>query len=96
MALNAGNAAATLGMARDIYDQMDNSLSPGIPPESLPDVREKWKLLAFAIATGVVTHLTGNLEISGATVEGAVSLAVSGSNAGGNVTLNQTGQSVVR
>ncbi|HEX8720455.1 MAG TPA: hypothetical protein VF736_07490 [Pyrinomonadaceae bacterium] len=66
MGLEAGDAAATRGMSRAIYEQMDAVLSPafsGLPPAALDEAREGWRKLSFAIAGGVVGYIVSNMEI---------------------------------
>ncbi len=91
MALQIGDEGATNGMAKDIYEQLNELLKAPVPPEDLAKAQKVWKQLAFGIATGVVTHLLANLEVTGLAVAGQVSLPVAANAAAGNVTLNQTG-----
>lgn len=82
MALVIGDAGATTGMAAAIYAQLQTHLEPGLGGVKEADreqVRDGWRKLAHAIATGVVTHLLENLELSGVQTRGDVSVAVSGS-----------------
>lgn len=68
MALEAGDAAATRGMSRAIYEQLDALLSPEIEasaPDYLEQARDGWRKLSFAIAGGVVAHILSNMEIYG-------------------------------
>ena len=90
MALEIGDEGATSGMAKAIYDKLNELLKTPVPPEDLANAQKVWKQLAFGIATGVVTHLLDNLEITGLAVTGQVSLPIGGNNASGAVTLNQT------
>lgn len=46
--------------------------------EALEAAREGWKQLAFAVANGVVMHLTRNVEISGIQTSGDVAATVAG------------------
>jgi hypothetical protein len=61
--LNAGNEAATTGLAHDIYVVLDAELRPPLedvlenPEEQLPPIQDAWKKLSFCIASGVVDHL---------------------------------------
>src|SRR5262245_6968481 len=63
MPLNAGDPAATGGLARAIYDVLDAQLRPPLeasledPAEQLPPIQDAWKKLSFCIASGVVEHL---------------------------------------
>jgi hypothetical protein len=84
MALQVGNAAATSGMTKAVYDQMNAFLSPplsDLPPEDLAKIRDSWKQLAFAISKGVIDHITANMEIGGVQTTGNISAAVSGTTA---------------
>jgi hypothetical protein len=68
MALEAGDKAATAGMSKTIFDQLDEVLGPGIaslPPADKEAVRDGWRKLAFAVAGGVVGHVVNNMEIFG-------------------------------
>jgi hypothetical protein len=63
MPLNAGDAAATSGLARDIYEVLDAQLRPPLEAaledaaEQLPAIQDAWKKLSFCIASGVVDHV---------------------------------------
>jgi hypothetical protein len=94
MALEAGDIGAGSGMSKEIYDKLNELLSPKVPAENLADAQKGWKELAFAIATGVIAHVTNNLEVtvSGLEVSGSASLPVgSGGQASGTVSLTQVG-----
>jgi hypothetical protein len=81
MALTVGNQNATTGMTRDIYEQMRTILEPdlaGLGEEEIEPIREGWRKLAFAVATGVITHLRTNMEINGIQTRGNVAAAVNG------------------
>jgi hypothetical protein len=68
MALQAGDKAATAGMSKAIFDQLDEVLGPGIaslPPDDREKVRDGWRKLAFAVAVGVVSHIVADMEIFG-------------------------------
>lgn len=68
MALVIGDEQASTGMSKAIFDQIDATLGPGLaalsPADQAP-VKDGWRKLAFAIATGVVNHLLDGLELSG-------------------------------
>jgi hypothetical protein len=83
MALTIGNQNATSGMTKDIYDEISAVMEAGldVDDETLQQMREGWKKLAFAVATGVINHLVANLEISGVQTRGNISAAVSGNTA---------------
>src|SRR5262245_44331572 len=63
MPLNAGDPAATQGLARDIFEVLDAQLRPPLedalehPGEQLPPIQDAWKKLSFCIASGVIDHL---------------------------------------
>ena len=63
MPLNAGDPAATGGLAREIYQVLDAQLRPPLedglehPEEQLPPIQDAWKTLSFCIASGVIEHL---------------------------------------
>ncbi|MCI9870544.1 hypothetical protein [Arthrobacter humicola] len=92
MAMVIGSADAQSGMSKEIFEQMDILLSPALleavdaaagdakvkAQEALEAAREGWKQLAFAVATGVVMHLTRNVEISGIQTTGDVAANVAG------------------
>ena len=68
MALEIGDEQASTGMSKAIYDQLEASMGPGLAglaPDAQEPVKDGWRKLAFAIATGVVSHLLDNLELSG-------------------------------
>ncbi len=68
MALQVGDQTATTGMTKAIFDKLDEALGPGIaslPAADKETVRNGWRKLAFAIAGGVVNHITANMEIFG-------------------------------
>jgi hypothetical protein len=99
MAMQAGDNQASSGMAKDIYDMMDQVMKPSVPPDSLDDARKGWKKLAYAVASGVVAHIKNNMEITGIQTQGNVTTTVTGTVAGtavtgtgtGTVTTSQTG-----
>jgi hypothetical protein len=91
MALQIGDQGATTGMTKEIYDKLNELFKPKVPPENLADAQKGWKDLAFAIATGVVQHITNNAQISGLTVGGTVALPVVNNSASGTLTLPQSG-----
>src|SRR5262245_30951817 len=103
MALEIGNQQASTGMSQAIYDQLNALLSPpleNMAPADLEKVRDGWRKLAFAIATGVVNHIKSNMEIFGIQTSGPVTTAVTGTvsegttvtgTGTGNVTTAQSG-----
>jgi hypothetical protein len=92
MALVIGSEAADEGMSAAIFTQLDRLLSPALlaaveaasgeakakAQEALDTARDQWRGLAFAIATGVVSHLLSNLEVVGVRTRGDVSASGSG------------------
>lgn len=90
MTMTIGTAAAEEGMAKDIFLQVDALLAPplqkavddadgdakSVAQEALDTARTNWRQLAFAIANGVITHLTANMEISGIQTTGNVAASV--------------------
>jgi hypothetical protein len=91
MALQIGDQGATTGMTKEIYDKLNEVLMPKVPSDQLADAQKGWKELAFAIATGVVTHIVEQAEVAGLAVSGNATLTVQGNQATGSVNLNQTG-----
>ncbi len=87
MPLDPGTVAATSGMSKAIFEQMDAVLSPAfsqLPQGDLDQAREGWRKLSFAIAGGVVSHIVANMEIYGIQVAGEIQQI-------GTVTLPQSG-----
>lgn len=85
MALDPGDANASSGMSKAIFDAMDAAMKDGIPAAQLPDVEKGWKKLSAAIAQGVVSHLKDHLDV---TVSG---VQASGTLGGQTVNTTQTG-----
>lgn len=93
MALIIGSEKADAGMSQAIYQEMDNVLSPPLQKavedaqgddakkaaqKILNDARTLWKKLAFAVASGVINHITANMEVFGVTAKCNVTTAVTG------------------
>lgn len=92
MAMVIGTRVADSGMTKAIYDQMNGLLSPPLQEavddataeakpkaqEALDAAREGWKILSFAIATGVINHIVANMEIRGVQTQGNISAGASG------------------
>jgi hypothetical protein len=91
MAMQVGDEQARSGMEKDIYDQMDQIMKPTVPPKNLEDARKGWKKLAFAVASGVITHIKNNMEIAGIQAHGDVTTTVTGTVARNTVTGSGTG-----
>lgn len=88
MGLQIGDVNATSGMSKAIYDQLNIILSPplgGTPPEDLEKIRDSWRKLAFAIAKGVIDHITANMEIFGVQTRGNVNAPVQGNTGSANL-----------
>ncbi|MCG2622424.1 hypothetical protein LVY72_10920 [Arthrobacter sp. I2-34] len=95
MAMVIGTVDADAGLSKAIFEQMDRLLAPPLQQavdaatgdaktkaqEALDAARKGWKQLAFAIATGVVTHLTANMEITGIQTSGDIAATVAGQTA---------------
>jgi hypothetical protein len=84
MALKIGTEDASDGMTKEIYEAMDKVLAEGIPADSLPAIREGWKKLSFAIASGVVTYLMNNLQIDPGTAGGDAGPVIGNTGPGGD------------
>lgn len=92
MALIIGSVNADAGMSLAIYLEMDKQLSPPLQTavdnaegeakvkaqEALDGARDGWKKLSFAIASGVINHITANMEIFGVATRGNVNAVVQG------------------
>ena len=93
MALTIGNKNATSGMSKSIYDEIRDAIEPDLgdlDEPTLEDMRDGWRKLAFAIATGVIEHIQSNMEIQGVQTRGNIAATVSGSSATqNNVTFTQ-------
>jgi hypothetical protein len=84
MALNIGDQAASSGMTKAIYDQLQAVLESdleGLGEEEKAPIRQNWKKMAFAVATGVINHILSNMEIVGIKTRGNVSTTISGATA---------------
>jgi hypothetical protein len=70
MALIIGDESASQGMSKTIYDKLRDVMEPidGVSGDDLENVRNSWRKLAFAVATGVIEHIKSNMEISGVDV----------------------------
>jgi hypothetical protein len=92
MAMSIGSADAEDGMAKAIFAPMDQLLSPplqtavdnatgaakAVAQQALNNARTNWKQLAFAIATGVINHITQNMEIVDIQTTGDVAAVFTG------------------
>ena len=81
MALTIGDKEATTGMTKAIYDELRALLEEDLKSlgeDKLAPIREGWKKIAYAVAKGVIDHITANLEVFGVTVQGNVTTAVTG------------------
>lgn len=71
MTLIPGDIGATTGMAEAIYAQIQGNIEPDMPDmEDIEAVRDGWRKLAHAVATGVVAHIQANLELLDAATNG--------------------------
>jgi hypothetical protein len=87
-----GTQDAQSGLTKDIFAGLDALLSPAFQTaidkatgdgktaaqSTLDQARAGWKVVAFAVATGVVQHLQDNLEIHDVQVSGTVNAPVAG------------------
>jgi len=90
--MTIGTVEAGTGMSKEIFTEMDRLLAPplqkavdeatgaakAVAQEALDTARKNWKQLAFAIANGVITHVTANMEIAGIQTTGNVAATVNG------------------
>ena len=79
MGLTIGNKNATSGMTKAIYDELYAQLSPslsGMKAEDFEDVKDGWRQLAYAVATGVINHIKANMEIRNVHTKGTVTTPV--------------------
>ena len=75
MPLFSGDQTAQTGMSKAIYDQLQAELEPAlgeVSEEVRSQLRESWKKLAYAIAKGVIEHITANMEVGGIQTQGNV------------------------
>lgn len=81
MALIIGDASASSGMSKVIYDSVRQVMEPidGVSEQDMAPIRDSWKKLSYAVAKGVVDHIKSNMEISGVTTQGNVNTSVQGS-----------------
>jgi hypothetical protein len=93
MALTVGSENADSGMSQAIYAEVDRLLSPPLvaavnsspdaakpkAQEALDAARAGWRKLSYAIASGVVSHVTANMEVFGIQTRGNVPVTASGS-----------------
>lgn len=96
MALSIGDAQATSGMTKAVFDRMDAILmtveeKAALKPADLEKIRQGWKKLAFAFSSGLVDYLRDNLEVIDVTVTGNVNLGVAGTLSGSAVTGSAAG-----
>ena len=86
MALDFGDNTAGSGMSQLIYDYIDDEMGDDIADLEADEqeaVREKWRKLAYAVARGVVEHITTSLEIVDSTTNQAAERDVEGESAAG-------------
>jgi ElaB/YqjD/DUF883 family membrane-anchored ribosome-binding protein len=92
MALQIGSENADSGMSQAIYQEVNKLLSPPLQKavddaegdakekaqEALDEARKGWRKLSYAIAKGVVEHITTNMEVYGIQTSGNVTTTVDG------------------
>lgn len=95
MTLGIGSENADSGMSQAIFQEMDRFLSPPLQDAidaaegeaknavqaALDGARQGWRQLSYAIARGVIEHLTANMEIFGIQTQGDVNTVVRGNTA---------------
>ena len=69
MALNAGDAAATSGMAKAIFDAVLPVLTgstdySNLSVEDKAIIEDKWKKISHAVSIGVIGHMVPNITSS--------------------------------
>ena len=67
MSLIIGDQAASTGMSKAIYDQLYAIMSPSMSGMKAADfelAKQGWQKLAYAVARGVIEHITSNMEIN--------------------------------
>jgi hypothetical protein len=71
MALKKGDIKATDGMAKAIYDKLQEVFLPTASAGGgdTDKLQETWQKLSYAIASGVIDHITANMEINGIKVK---------------------------
>ena len=92
MALVVGSENADSGMSQSIFLEIDRLLSPPLQAavnsaqgdakakaqEALDAARSGWRKLAFAVASGVISHITTSMEVFGIQTRGNVAMTVNG------------------
>ncbi len=81
MALTIGDKEANTGMTKAVYDELRALLEDDLKSlgeDKLAPIRESWKKIAYAVAKGVIEHITANMEVFGVTVKGDVTTTVTG------------------
>jgi hypothetical protein len=81
MALIIGDRTADSGMSKAIYDQLQSVLEPDLgelSQETRSQLRESWQKLAYAVARGVIEHITANMEVVGIQTQGSINTPVQG------------------
>jgi len=65
MPLNPGNASATSGMSKLIFENIKDQMEPidGVEGDALEKIRASWRKLAYAVSKGVVDHLRDEMEL---------------------------------
>ena len=70
MAMNAGDAAATTGMAKAIYDEQKTVLEADgewskLSAGTKDAILTHHKKMAYATAVGIIDHVVANMEVNG-------------------------------
>ncbi len=81
MAMEIGDIEAKSGMTQAIYDELATLLEPDLGDlgeDDLEPIRQAWRKIALAVATGVINHLKENMKIKGVETRGDVTTTASG------------------
>lgn len=85
MSMTIGDLNATSGMTKAIYDQLEKLIKPDLGDLSAQDlktIQKSWRKLALAVATGVIDHITANMEIKSIETDGKVTTTIVGKTGG--------------
>jgi hypothetical protein len=87
MALVKGDITASGGMAKTIYDKLQEVFLPAAAASGvdMDKFQETWQKLAYAIASGVIDHITTNMGIKGITTKGGEDTKTTSDSANGGI-----------
>jgi hypothetical protein len=65
MALEKGDITASYGMAKVIYEKLQEMFLPSVAAggADIAGLQESWQKMAYAVASGVIDHIKSNMEI---------------------------------